>query len=67
MYLENMKTEEIKKKKDTELIELLNERRKDLRDARFDTAGSKSKDAYLKRKLRRDIAKILTEMRERVS
>lgn len=62
-----MKTEEIKKKKDTELIELLNERRKDLRDARFDTAGSKSKDAYLKRKLRRDIAKILTEMRERVS
>ncbi len=61
-----MKKEEIKKKKDTELIELLNEKRKELRDARFNTAGSKSRDAYFKRKTRRDIARILTEMRERV-
>lgn len=57
---------EIKRKKDTELIELLNEKRKELRDARFNTAGSKSKDAYMKRKIRRDIARVLTEMRERV-
>ncbi len=61
-----MKSSEIKEKKDTELVELLNEKRKELRDARFDTAGSKSKDAYVKMKLRRDIARILTEMRERV-
>ncbi|MFP4539582.1 MAG: 50S ribosomal protein L29 [Candidatus Paceibacterota bacterium] len=62
-----MKSKEIKEKKDTELIELLNEKRKELRDARFDTAGSKGKDAHIKRKLRKDIARILTEMRERVS
>lgn len=61
-----MKMKEIKEKKDTELIDFLNEKRKELRDARFDTAGSKSKDAYLKRKIRRDIARVLTEMRRRV-
>ncbi|MGM0482329.1 MAG: 50S ribosomal protein L29 [Patescibacteria group bacterium] len=61
-----MKPTEIKEKKDTELIELLNQKRKELRDARFDTAGSKNKDAYFKRKIRRDIARILTEMRARV-
>lgn len=62
-----MKSTEIKEKKDIELIELLNQRRKELRDARFDTAGGKNKDAYLKRKIRRDIARILTEMRARVA
>ena len=61
-----MKIKEIKEKKDTELIDFLNEKRKELRDARFDTAGSKTKDAHLKRKIRRDIARVLTEMRRRV-
>ncbi len=61
-----MKNVEIKEKKDNELIDLLNEKRKELRDARFDTSGSKSKDAHFKKKIRRDIARILTEMRRRV-
>ncbi len=62
-----MKAAEVKEKKDTELVTLLNEKRKELRDARFDTAGSKTKDAHAKRKIRNDIARILTEMRERVA
>ena len=61
-----MKIAEIKEKKDVQLIELLNEKRKELRDARFTTTGGKNKDAHLKRKIRRDIARVLTEMRERV-
>lgn len=62
-----MKAKEIKSKKDTELIELLNEKRKELRDARFNTSsGGKTKDVFVKRKIRRDLARILTEMRERV-
>ncbi len=61
-----MKAKDIKSKKDTELIELLNEKRKELRDARFNTSGGKTKDVFVKRKIRRDLARILTEMRERV-
>ena len=61
-----MKSSEIREKKDTELVKALNEKRTQLRDARFDTAGGKTKDLHYKQKTRRDIARILTEMRSRV-
>ncbi len=61
-----MKISEIREKKDKELASLLNEKRKELRDARFGNAGGKNRDLNYKKKLRADIARVLTEMRNRV-
>ncbi len=56
---------EIKEKKDGELGKLLREKREALREFRFSQAGSKTRDVGQAQKLRKDIARILTEVRKR--
>jgi len=53
------------KKKDADLKKELAEQRKALREFRFGVAGSKVKDMKAARNIRRNIARILTEMRRR--
>lgn len=51
-----------------ELVKLLSEKREELRVVRFTTAGSRPKDTSTKAKIRKEIARILTEfsLRDRV-
>ena len=55
----------MKEKSDKELKESLEAKRKDLRLFRFGVAGSKNKNVKEGRTLRRDIARILTEINSR--
>ncbi len=48
-----------------ELVKLLSEKREELRVVRFAAAGSRPKDTSVKVKLRKDIARILTEFSAR--
>lgn len=57
----------LKDKKDTDLQKELAEKRKSLREFRFGVAGSKIKNIKEARNLRREIAKILTELNNRIS
>ena len=57
----------LKDKKDTDLQKELAERRKSLREFRFGVAGSKIKNIKEARNLKREIAKILTELNNRIS
>ena len=52
-------------KTDQELIGLLAETRKTLREERFAAAGARPKDSDAPKKLRRTIARILTEQHAR--
>lgn len=60
-----MKAKEIKNKQDDELKKLLLDRQKALRLFRFGVAGSKAKNVKEGRTLRKDIARILTEVSSR--
>jgi len=60
-----MKSEELKKKKDEDLKKELGEKRTALREARFDAAGSKLRNANEMRTIKKDIARILTEINSR--
>lgn len=52
--------------KDTlELTKLLKEKRESLRTLRFSAAGSRPKDSNEPKKMRREIARVLTEMGNR--
>lgn len=53
------------KKKDSELQELLAERREDLRKLRFEKISGAMKNPHEVQDLKRDIARLLTEMRVR--
>ncbi len=57
----------LRDKKDTDLHKELTEKRKSLRDFRFGIAGSKIKNIKEARNLRKDIAKVLTELSNRIS
>lgn len=57
--------EKIKEKKDTELAKLLREKRKELRLFRFSLAGGKAKDTKEGNRLKKEIARIVTEQNER--
>ncbi|MGB4076308.1 MAG: 50S ribosomal protein L29 [Minisyncoccia bacterium] len=46
-----------------ELVKILGEKREELRKLRFEAAGARPKDVNAPRKVRRDIARIHTEMR----
>lgn len=59
------KKETYKDKKDGELISLLSEKREELRSLRFTAAGSRPKDTNAPAKIRKDIARILTEQKNR--
>lgn len=52
-------------KSDKELEKLLAEKREELREMRFSLTGASGEDVRDKRQYKKDIARILTEMRER--
>ncbi len=56
---------DISAQKDTDLTRLLAEKREELRKARFDAVGGKVKDPAAHRATKRDVARILTELRTR--
>jgi len=60
-----MTTEEIKKKKDAELIELLTKKQEDLRELRFGVSGGGTNRTSAFSSLRKDIARIKTEINAR--
>ena len=51
--------------KENELHTALTEKRSELREQRFDLAGTKSSNPNEKRQTKRDIARILTELNRR--
>ena len=56
---------DIKTKKETDLHKELAEKRKSLREFRFGVAGSKIKNIKEAKNLRKEIARILTELNAR--
>ncbi|MCK5096393.1 MAG: 50S ribosomal protein L29 [Candidatus Pacebacteria bacterium] len=56
---------DLKKKTEKELIKTLVEKRESLRSFRFDTTGTKIKNVKEGVNTRKDIARILTELRAR--
>ena len=56
---------ELRKKNITDLRKLLSEKREALRLVRFGEAGSRGRNVRAARMLRREIARILTELRVR--
>ncbi len=50
-----------------ELLKLLSEKREELRVVRFATAGSRPKDTSTSAKIRKEIARILTEFSARTN
>jgi ribosomal protein L29 len=57
-----MKKNPIKGKTATELAKMLGEKREELRSIRFSAAGARAKDPSSLGKLRKDIARIKTEL-----
>ena len=60
------KKEDMAKKTDQELMKLLEDTRAALRTERFAAAGSRPKDPYAPKKLRKTVARILTEQHARL-
>lgn len=60
-----MKMTDIRKKNDADLKKELGAKRTELREVRFDGAGSNLRNASEGRKIRRAVAQIKTEMRAR--
>ena len=57
-----MKTTEIKKLSDKDLEKTLAEKREAVRQFRFDITGSKAKNVKTGNSLRKDVARLLTEI-----
>lgn len=62
-----MKTTDIEKKTDEDLNKLLNEKREELRQFRFNMAGSRVRDTKEGKQLRQDIAQLLHELGNRAT
>lgn len=60
------KKTDLKNKTDKDLNKALSERRAELREFRFGLSGSKTKDIKKGRSLRKETARILTELNNRV-
>ncbi len=58
-----MKKLDLKNHTQEELTKLANDKREELRTLRFNVAGSKNRDVKQASKLRRDIARALTQLR----
>ena len=56
---------DFKKKTDEDLNRTLSEKRSDLKDFRFGLSGSKTKNVKKGKEIKRDIARVLTEMSSR--
>ena len=63
--IRNMKYTELQKKTDADLKKVLVEKRRAIKDFRFGLAGSKIRNVKEGEHQRRDIARILTELRAR--
>jgi len=59
-----MKMKEITNKNASDLTRLMTEKKEALRAFRFGSAGAKAKDVKEGRNLRKDIARIMTEMQK---
>lgn len=57
-----MKSNELKKMSEKELAKLLTEKQKAVRQFRFDVSGSKVKNLKEGGNIRKDVARILTEL-----
>jgi ribosomal protein L29 len=57
-----MKSNELKKLSDKELLKMLDEKQKAVRQFRFDITGSKVKNLKEGGNTRKDVARILTEL-----
>jgi len=57
-----MKKESFIGKSREDLVKALSEKRDEIRNIRFGTAGAKSKDTQAARKARKSIARIMTEL-----
>ncbi|MFH0846119.1 MAG: 50S ribosomal protein L29 [Patescibacteria group bacterium] len=60
-----MKKTDIKKNTDQELIKMLAENKSQIRDFRFGLSGSRTKDLKKGKNLKREVARILTELQTR--
>lgn len=60
-----MKIKELRKKVEKELQELLSERRESLRNFHFNLGAGKVKNSKEARELKKDIARILTLLKEK--
>jgi len=58
---------ELKKKTEKELVKMVFEKREMLRSFRFDTTGTKIKNVKEGANTRKEIARILTELKSRVT
>lgn len=56
---------DLQKKSEKDLRKVLGEKREELRGFRFDTAGSRTRNVREARSLRKEIAKVLTELNRR--
>lgn len=56
---------DIQKKKDAEIVSLIQDKREELRSARFGAAGAASADVKAVRTAKKDIARGLTELNAR--
>lgn len=63
----DMKNNEIKKLSDKELLKMLDEKRKAVRQFRFDISGSKVKNLKEGGNTKKDVARMLTELTKRGS
>ncbi len=60
-----MKTTDIRKLGDKEIVKLLSEKRGEVRQFRFDIAGSKAKNVKGGANTKKDVARLLTELASR--
>ncbi|HEY4506340.1 MAG TPA: 50S ribosomal protein L29 [Candidatus Paceibacterota bacterium] len=59
-------SDEYQKKSDSELSKLLAEKKKEIQQFRFDISGSRIKNVKSGRNLRKDIARILTALKNKI-
>jgi ribosomal protein L29 len=60
-----MTSQELKEKNVAELTTLIGEKREELRKIRFGTAGSMMRNVHAGKNIRRDIARMMTELTSR--
>lgn len=60
-----MRMKELTEKTEKDLLEALGKKREELRELRFGTAGSKTRDVRAQRTTKKEIAQILTELNRR--
>ncbi len=62
-----MKTQDLKKKSEKDLLKIIMEGKQKLQDGSFNMSGTTTKDSYQRRKIRKNIARVLTILNSPVS